>query len=150
MRWCRGVRAGRCEGAPPLWPWMQVLRWLGAEMVTPPRGRCMVEGLPEFQLFERVGQALRDSAAASPQIVVVDDLHRADEASLRLLAYLGETLWPVRLGMIVTFRNTEVAPASLAARCIANLGSRTGRPLVRAWRAERTERGAVASGRRPR
>ncbi|MGO9220057.1 MAG: ATP-binding protein, partial [Streptosporangiaceae bacterium] len=112
-----------CEGAPPLWPWMQVLRWLGAEMVT----TGAADGpAARFQLFERVGQALRDSATTSPQIVVVDDLHRADEASLRLLAYLGETLWPVRLGMIVTFRNTEVAPASLAARVIANLAHGQG------------------------
>lgn len=112
-----------CEGAPPLWPWMQVLRWLGAEMVTT---RAADGPAARFQLFERVGQALRDSATTSPQIVVVDDLHRADEASLRLLAYLGETLWPVRLGMIVTFRNTEVAPASLAARVIANLAHGQG------------------------
>ncbi len=112
-----------CEGAPPLWPWMQVLGWLGGEMVT----TGAADGTAaRFQLFERAGQALRDSAATSPQIVVVDDLHRADEASLRLLAYLGETLWPVRLGMIVTYRNTEVAPASLAARVIANLAHGQG------------------------
>ena len=116
-----------CEGAPPLWPWMQVLGWLGEERVT----AGAADGpAARFQLFEQIAHALRDSATTSPQMVVVDDLHRADEASLRLLAYLGETLWPVRLGMIVTFRDTEVAAASLAASVIANLAHRCGQPLV--------------------
>jgi DNA-binding CsgD family transcriptional regulator len=112
-----------CEGAPPLWPWMQVLGRLGGETVT----AVSADGpAARFELFERVGQVLRDSAAITPRIVVVDDLHRADEASLRLLAYLGETLWPLRLGMIVTFRSTEVVPASLAARVIASLAHGQG------------------------
>ena len=73
--------------------------------------------------------ALRESAAAAPQLVVIDDLHRADEASLRLLAYLSETLWPTPIGMIVTYRDTEMLPASLAAGVIAGLarGSSTQR-----------------------
>jgi DNA-binding CsgD family transcriptional regulator len=115
------VSWGACresEGAPPLWPWMQVLSWLRGEAVT----TGTADGpAARFQLFERIGHALRESAALGPQLVVVDDLHRADEASLRLLAYLSETLWPVPLGMIVTYRNTEVLPESLAANVIASL-----------------------------
>jgi len=112
-----------CEGAPPLWPWMQVLRWLGGRMST-----AGAAGGPaaRFQLFERIGDALRESAAAAPQLVVIDDLHRADEASLRLLAYLSETLWPTPIGMIVTYRDTEVPPASLAAGVIAGLARGSG------------------------
>jgi DNA-binding CsgD family transcriptional regulator len=113
-----------CEGAPPLWPWMQVLSWPGEAAVTTSHP---VDGpAARFQLFERIGHALRESAAATPQLVVVDDLHRADEASLRLLAYLSETLWPVPLGMIVTYRHTEVPPASLAARVIGSLAHGAG------------------------
>ena len=112
-----------CEGAPPLWPWMQVLGSLGGEAVAAGAG-----GGPaaRFQLFERIGQALRDSASAAPQVVVVDDLHRADEASLRLLAYLSETLWPAPLGLIVTYRDTEVPPGSLAEGVIAGLARARG------------------------
>jgi len=112
-----------CEGAPPLWPWMQVLRWLGARTSAAGAG-----GGPaaRFQLFERIGDALRESAAAAPQLVVIDDLHRADEASLRLLAYLSETLWPAPIGMIVTYRDTEVPPVSLASRVIAGLARGSG------------------------
>ena len=82
------VSWGSCresEGAPPLWPWMQVLRHLG--------GPRVVTGAAEgaaarYRLYERVGSTLREQAEAKPHLVVIDDLHRADEASLRLLAYL--------------------------------------------------------------
>jgi predicted ATPase len=120
------VSWGACresEGAPPLWPWLQVLGWLAGETVS----AGAADGpAARFQLFERIGHALRESAAVTPQLVVVDDLHRADEASLRLLAYLGETLWPVPLGMIVTYRDTEVPSASLAAGVIAGLARGEG------------------------
>ena len=53
--------------------------------------------------------------------MVIDDLHRADEASLRLLAYLSETLWPAAIGLIVTWRDTEVTASSLTAGVIASL-----------------------------
>ena len=56
--------------------------------------------------------------------MVIDDLHRADETSLRLLGYLGETLWPAPVGMIVTYRDTEVPAESLAATVIAVLARR--------------------------
>jgi DNA-binding CsgD family transcriptional regulator len=118
------VSWGACresEGAPPLWPWIQVLR---RPVITagPARGAAA-----RFQLYERVAHALREPAGGQPHIVVIDDLHRADEASLRLLAYLGETLWPAPLGMVVTCRDTEVSPASLVAGIIAGLARGPGR-----------------------
>jgi DNA-binding CsgD family transcriptional regulator len=112
-----------CEGAPPLWPWMQVVGWLGGERVSV--GAADGPAV-RFQLFEQIAHALRESAAVAPRLVVVDDLHRADEASLRLLAYLSETLWPVPLGMIVTYRDTEVPAASLAAGVIGSLARGDG------------------------
>ena len=80
-----------CEGASPLWPWMQVLGWHGGEADI---GETAAGAAARFQLFERIGHALQESAATTPKLVMVDDLHRADEASLRLLAYLSETLRP--------------------------------------------------------
>ena len=106
------VSWGACReavGAPPLWPWMPVLRRLGG---TPIAAEEADSAAAEFRFYERVERALQKSAAASPYLIVIDDVHRADEASLRLLAYLSETLWPTPVGMIVTYRDTEVAPAS--------------------------------------
>jgi len=116
------VSWGACresEGAPPLWPWQQVLRRAG--------GPWMGEGpAARFRLYERVQRVLVDQAADRPQLVVIDDLHRADEASLRLLGYLSETLWPASIGMIVTWRDTEVTASSLAASVIASLARAPG------------------------
>ena len=125
------VSWGACresEGAPPLWPWAQVLRRLGGAHVGGAHvGGAELSAEPgedssaRFRLFERIGQVLLESAADRPHVVVIDDLHRADETSLRLLGYLGETLWPAPVGMIVTYRDTEVPERSLLARVIAGL-----------------------------
>ncbi len=121
------VSWGACresEGAPPLWPWMQVLRHLGGPRIT----TGAAEGAAaRYRLYERVGDTLREQAEAKPHLVVIDDLHRADEASLRLLAYLSETLWPASVGMVVTYRDTEVPPASLIADVVAGLARGPGR-----------------------
>ena len=79
-----------------------------------------------FRLYERITHALRESAGNGPHVVVIDDLHRADEASLRLLAYLSEALWPAPVGMIITYRDTEVPPVSLMAGVIASLARGPG------------------------
>ena len=61
------------------------------------------------------------AAGTGPHVVIIDDLHRADEASLRLLGYLSEALWPAPVGMIIAYRDTEVSHESLAAGVIAGL-----------------------------
>jgi DNA-binding CsgD family transcriptional regulator len=121
------VSWGACresEGAPPLWPWMQVLRHLGGPRIT----AGAAEGAAaRYRLYERVGETLRESAKDQPHLLVIDHLHRADEASLRLLAYLSETLWPAPIGLVVAYRDTEVPPASLTANVVAGLARGPGR-----------------------
>jgi DNA-binding CsgD family transcriptional regulator len=120
------VSWGACresEGAPPLWPWLQVLRRAGGPRIT---AGAADGAAARFRLYERVQRALAGQAAVQPQLVVIDDLHRADEASLRLLGYLSETLWPASIGMIVTWRDTEVTASSLAASVIASLARAPG------------------------
>ena len=107
---------GRLPGKrrrPPLWPWMQVLRHLGGPRIT----AGAAEGAAaRYRLYERIGYTLRERAEAKPHLVVIDDLHRADEASIRLLAYLSETLWPASIGMVVTNRDTETRESRQAPR----------------------------------
>ena len=111
------------EGAPPLWPWIQVLRQLGAE----PIAAGDADGpAARFRLYAQVERLLKDAAASRPLVVVIDDLHRADDASLRLLGYLSEALWPAPVGLIVTYRDTEVPPGTRAADVIAGLARGPG------------------------
>lgn len=121
------VSWGACresESAPPLWPWMQVLRRVGGG--TAITVDAAGDATSRFRLYERIEREFRESAERAPQVVVIDDLHRADEASLRLLAYLGEALWPAPIGMIVTYRDTEVPPSSLTGSVITILARTPG------------------------
>ena len=119
------VSWGACResaGAPPLWPWIQVLRRLGETTAAVDAADGSGTGpAARFRLFERIGQVLVAAAGTAPHVVIIDDLHRADEASLRLLGYLSEALWPAPIGMIIAYRDTEVSHGSLAADVIAGL-----------------------------
>ena len=137
----RGARVlwGRCyegEGAPPFWPWIQIIRAytreqdpsalrseLGpgaadlARIVPEPR-----EVLPElseprpvetaaarFRLFESVTTFLKAAATArQPLVLVLDDLHWADAPSLLLLQFLAGELRAARLLVLGTYRDLEV------------------------------------------
>jgi predicted ATPase len=46
----------------------------------------------QFRLFEAVSRCLGGLAADRPVLVVLDDLHWADEPSLRLLGFLARAL----------------------------------------------------------
>ncbi|GAA4097456.1 AAA family ATPase [Nonomuraea soli] len=74
------------EGAPPYWPWIQILRTLGG------RQGVLAEAGPDdnrFALFDRV---IGELTRAEPVLVVLDDLHWGDPASLRLLQVLAAGL----------------------------------------------------------
>ena len=63
----------------------------------------------KLRYFSSVAQALRDLAARRPVVVVVEDVHWADAASLELIAYLSQRLSHDRVLLIVTFRGDDVA-----------------------------------------
>lgn len=97
----RGVAVvwGRCmeaEAAPPFWPWLQALRELGergraaARLLAGEDGAAADPEAALFELYEGVLAALARSG--TPTLVVLDDLHAADAASLRLLAFLAAEL----------------------------------------------------------
>ena len=119
----RGVRVvtGRCweeGGAPPYWPWMQVLRSLGGDLErlaafgdSRAGRRGAASGVvPEgerIRLFDAVGRFL---AAASPErslLVTLDDVHAADEPSLLLLRFLGDALAEANVLLVASYREAE-------------------------------------------
>ncbi|XVQ83609.1 BTAD domain-containing putative transcriptional regulator [Microbispora siamensis] len=57
-----------------------------------------------FLLHDSVARALTRRAAAAPVLVVVEDLHWADAASLKLLTFLGADLHRVPLLVLATVR----------------------------------------------
>ena len=122
---------GRCweaGGAPPYWPWTQVLRTyltgidedalrrrLGPRLATlasalPALGRLHPElrsseiEVPEdrFVVFSATAEFFEREARERALLIVLDDLHAADEPSLLLLRFIsGElTTWPVLIAAL--------------------------------------------------
>jgi DNA-binding SARP family transcriptional activator/tetratricopeptide (TPR) repeat protein len=60
-------------------------------------------------VFEAIGEVLMRLARQRPLVVVVEDLHWADEMSVRLLAFLGRRLRTVPLLALATIREEELA-----------------------------------------
>jgi DNA-binding winged helix-turn-helix (wHTH) protein len=132
------VAVGRCfegEGAPAFWPWLQLLRELlaasdlerlrvalgadAAELAQlVPELRSRLPGLPppaglegeqaRFRLFDALTAFLRRRAQQGPLVLVLDDLHWADEASLLGLEFLAPELRSAALLVVATFRDVEV------------------------------------------
>jgi class 3 adenylate cyclase len=95
------TRWGRCRegiGAPAFWPWMQVVEpWPKVD-----------EDSDRFELFERVATQLAAAAKERGLVLVLDDLHWADDASIRLLDHLAPGLHDHRVLVIGTYRDDEV------------------------------------------
>ncbi len=128
---------GRCPehgGAPPFWPWVQALTryiegrdavelrtTLGrsaadvATIVPALRGLLGIDVASDanrdgarFGLFDGVTGFLRRIADEVPLIVILDDLHWADEDSLALLDFIARDLRGAQLLVIGTYREIEM------------------------------------------
>ena len=131
------VLVGRCweaGGAPAYWPWVQslrpYLRDADAEILRSQlrQGAVDVARLhPElrerlgdlapapaiesegarFRLFDSLTAFIKRMAAAQPLVVVLDDLHAADEPSLLLLRFVARELGDSRLVIIGAYRDLD-------------------------------------------
>jgi tetratricopeptide (TPR) repeat protein len=129
---------GRCyegDGAPPYWPWVQIIRayvlghdpdavaavmGVGAadiaqmesevrrrlpNVVEPPR---LDAEEARFRLFDSVTRFLVAASREQPLVVVLDDLHCADRSSLLLLEFLARELSSAHLLVVGTYRGVEL------------------------------------------
>ncbi len=102
---------GRCsqdDGAPPLYPWRNVLAALGVDLTEETR-----EG-SEFRTWEEITARVRDAAAAQPLVLLLDDLHWADTATLRALRLLVESSTDDALLVVLTWRDRPEPTGALA------------------------------------
>ena len=132
------VRWGRCSeggGAAPYWPWSQVLGSVLRDSDTSGRSpypdavmryvtelageltACADSGpapttahLPGARaaLFDAIVTFLRIRSAQGGLVVALDDLHAADEASLRLLQFVTRELSASPVLIVGTYRDAEV------------------------------------------
>lgn len=109
------VVRGRCwshGGAPPLWPWPTVLSQLtgprAARLLAEDRGHGEVD--PErFARFAAAADLLATARAGTPTMIILDDMHCADEGALLLTRFFAGVLDRLPLLLVLVRRAGEVA-----------------------------------------
>ncbi len=123
-------RAVDHDGAPPYWPWRQLLRAaqevvdigalakeysletevgrLAPDLIQP-GDHTSDKGSSEdrFSLFDAMGRLLHQVVARTPLVVILDDVHWADRSSLLLLQHVARTLTDEKILILVNHRETE-------------------------------------------
>jgi DNA-binding CsgD family transcriptional regulator/tetratricopeptide (TPR) repeat protein len=94
------VRRGSCDNvttAEALGPILDALPELAAAI-------DRADGVSRPRLFRQI----HDELSASPMLLLLEDVHWADEATLDILRFLGRRLAGTRLMILATFRSEEV------------------------------------------
>ena len=132
---CHVGRSYLSEQVLPFAPWIDALR-AGERLDDPQLLACLgpawVEELarliPELKfgapdragegshrLFEAVTRLVSCLAAEQPRLIMLEDVHWADEMSLRLLAFVARRIRSARVLVVATAREEELAGAPTAA-----------------------------------
>ena len=102
-------------------PWRGELGRLFPELGAP-AARQLNSGEEYVRLFEALAHLLQLLATARPLMIVVEDLHWADETSLRLLVSLTRRITERRVLIVGTLRSEEISGTPSLRRTIAQLG----------------------------
>ncbi|MFG1825865.1 BTAD domain-containing putative transcriptional regulator [Microbispora bryophytorum] len=127
---------GRCPettgGVPPAWAWSEVLRELSATCPPEPGTAARLAPLltddaapvGQFWLARAAGDYLE--GVPGPLLIVLEDVHRADEETLQLLRHLAGRLARTPVLVLLTHRPAEAADdltataAALAVQAVEN------------------------------
>jgi tetratricopeptide (TPR) repeat protein/Cdc6-like AAA superfamily ATPase len=140
-------RAHERAGAPPYWPWVQLVRDYRDQTTDEVRRRQyqpyatelqrifpalreLFPNLPEppadteegqFRLFDAFSSFLRAASTETPLVIVLDDLHWADSATLSMLTYLTRELGRSRVLVLGTYRDTDLDRRHPLSQALADL-----------------------------
>ncbi|HYB90984.1 MAG TPA: AAA family ATPase [Candidatus Binataceae bacterium] len=139
---------GRCwegGGAPAYWPWIQIFRSLGetsglepraaadtpaAVSSTAPKDTSLAAELffagsaadsKRFRLFDALNERLRQASESTALVLVLDDFHAADPASLLFLKFVSRDLRKHRAMLLVTYRAAEIRASSVLPSLFADI-----------------------------
>ena len=131
--WGRSYESG---GAPPYWPWVQVIRsyvastepeairsQMGstasviAEVVTDVREKLPDLAAPtpiddpesaRFRLFDAIATFLKQASSSTPIVLMLEDLHWSDKPSLMLLEFVARELANSKIMVVGNYRDMEL------------------------------------------
>ncbi len=117
------VATGRCsqdDGAPTLWPWSQALRELSRDGELDSPVEQVLSGAPAgdaegaeneaFRARQVLAQEVTSRSTIEPVLLVLDDLHWADTASLKVLRHLVASAAPGHHLALVATRRRQPEP----------------------------------------
>lgn len=98
--------------------WIAEAARLVPELGEPPAGPSRSDrSSAQMRLLDAIGHVLSTVLADRPtRVILLEDLHHADEATLELIAHLANRLSQYRLALILTCRDDEAGPLQLAQR----------------------------------
>ena len=136
-------------GAPAYWPFIQILRACiddrddeqlkallgsGASEIARlvPELKLSLPSLEEtkattdsesarFRLFDAVATLFKNLARIRPLLIVIDDLHDADQPSLQMLRFVARETKGARILIVGTYRDVEVRQSSELGKLIGDL-----------------------------
>ena len=74
-----------------------------------------------FQLFDSILSYLMHTSESTPRLLIFDDVHAADESSLRLLAFLAKQIRQMRIVLVIIYRGAEIKQRSFAYRIVTDI-----------------------------
>ena len=128
------VWVGHCyelAATPPYGPWVDSgVFGQDVEDVTAPAMLGVGEGSgpasSQAALFERIQESLAALARQNPLVLILEDLHWADPASLELLRFVSRNLGGLRILLVVTYRDDEVTRRSSLYRLLPTMVRESG------------------------
>jgi DNA-binding SARP family transcriptional activator len=135
-------RAHDDDGAPPLWPWVQVLRDFGVQAgdLTEHERDTLGALLPElagnelptadpnmarYRLFDAVRGVLARVGAERRCVIVLDDAQWADASAMRLLRFLATEPFGAKLLIVGLFHEPTIAPPGSFGAMVVDLAHRS-------------------------
>jgi DNA-binding CsgD family transcriptional regulator/tetratricopeptide (TPR) repeat protein len=115
----RRILKGNCDALftpSPLGPLYDIARQTGGRLLAQLEGEA-----PRAALFSTMLDELR--GAAQPTLLVIEDIHWADEATLDLIKFLARRIAETRVLLVLTYRDDEVAGRHLLRMLLGDLAT---------------------------
>jgi DNA-binding winged helix-turn-helix (wHTH) protein len=110
------------DATPSFWPWRSLLLRLGTdEVAAPDEGGARSVDAARLRLFAALRSVLERAAERAPLVVLLDDLHDADEGSITLLDTLVPDVAQRSILVLATVRPEETWARAPAAHALGRL-----------------------------
>jgi DNA-binding CsgD family transcriptional regulator len=126
------VWVGHCyelAATPPYGPWVDsgIFDQRSEDVLSPPMpGVGSGTASSQAALFEWMQEFLAGVVRQNPLVLILEDLHWSDPASLELLRFVSRNLYELRILLVVTYRDDEVTRRSPLYRLLPTLVRESG------------------------